>query len=161
MLLAVPQNQTDNKATDPSLLASETGDVIYAFQLNTGLKVIPSGSELNISADPQGVTFGPCMNSSGGIIPLSTSTTEEILPGHIDCKVTVHVNSVHKALGQIPGFSVRAVITSANGTTSEEFYVPVVQTLDVPVYTGGHLGLVYSTVLTTAASSEYLAGRSA
>lgn len=158
---AVPEDQGDEKATAKLQLVKETGVVTYKVRISTGSKEVPSGSSLTLTANPPGATFGPCTKVSGGTFDLNTITSQAMTSNQIDCDISVPVSNAHKSQGKISAFSVTAVITAAGtNSDSKEYHIPNVQTSDVPVYSGGQLGTVYSSVVTTAGAAGFFGSRS-
>lgn len=147
----------DTKSKAPTELVLATGLVTYTVTLRSGYKDIPTGGQLDIKASLPGSTVaGSCATGSSGNLALRTDLASVILPSTvIACNITVPVTTEHQRQGKVPGFTVTAVISGPQ--VGPEFYVPVLETLDVPVYTGGSLGAVDSTVLISA--GKYIPGK--
>lgn len=143
----------------------------YSFRFLPGHKEILPGSTFSISTNPAivGATIGPCTRTPPGDIILvngATTLTQGFkTPEFIDCEITVPVAaaSSYKSQAKVPAFSVTATITDVDAssvTGSKEYFMPTIQTFDVPVYTGGQLGPVSDAVVTSGAGAAgtYISG---
>lgn len=149
--VAVPVAQSDAKSTTASDLVEANGNVKYTIKLTSGYLQVPSGSQLALTTSMDGFTYsGPCTMPANGVVDMGTGLSFAINPNAVvTCVIEVSVTEQHQAQGKVPGFTVTAAFTGGASVT-KAFYVPTISTQDVPVYTGGILGLVSSTVFTSA-----------
>lgn len=135
----------------------EGGKVSYTVTLSTGLLDIPINSQLDITTNVSGLTVdGPCTMNSGGDIPLRGNLGFNISANKtISCQVLVNVTSGHASNAEIAPFVVTA---QWGGAAGDEYYVPPVQTLAVPVCTGGELAQPSSQVNEAELGTKYYTG---
>lgn len=148
---------TSCHAVTPNNLVKKDGSVTYTFVIRTGAKALPASvNYLDITTDPYGPVTGPCTMVTTGDIVLGSSQALPAIPANKDimCTFTVTVTQDHQDAAQIAPFTISAMFSGPD-TETREFHVPDIQTLSVPVYTGGSLEEPTSQVLTATAGSYY------